>query len=445
MRIGRQSICFALNPGGAASSRWDWIWMPERDSSETSSSPAAERRRIRKHSAWRSLVFGVIAILVVVVAVRFYLLRGRQPPSRANAAPPLPVTAVRAHRGDIGVYLTGLGSVTPLYTVTIKTRIDGELVSVGYREGQTVQKGASLVEIDPRPYEAQLAQAEAQLAKDQAALQNARTDLQRYQTLIAKNAIAQQIVATQQATVSQDEGAVKADDANIQSARLNISYCHITAPIGGRVGLRLVDPGNLVSAAAGTPLVVITQIQPISVIFTIPGQQLAEVLAPLRTGKHLRVDAFDSATQKLLSTGELTTVDNEIDTTTGTIKLRATLPNRDEVLFPNQFVNARLLVDTHVGVTLVPNAAIQRNGSATFLYVVKPDGTVTIRKVTIGATNADESEIDSGLGSDDVVVTAGVDKLQEGAHVRAQIQNETDAVTSDQTRPATAIPTSGSR
>jgi multidrug efflux system membrane fusion protein len=368
----------------------------------------------------------ILALVIVVIAVfAVHAHKGTQP-TRGGGTPAhdTPVVAARARRGDIGVYITGLGAVTPLNTIAVYTRVDGQLMTASYKEGQIVRKGDPLVEIDPRPYQVQLAQAEAQLAKDQAALQNAQADVQRYETLIVHNAVAQQVLATQRATVAQDEGAVKADQANIDNARLNISYCHVAAPLTGRVGLRLVDPGNMVSAAAGTPLMVITQTQPISIIFTIPEQQLATVLGPLRARQHLRVDAFDREMETVLASGDLTTIDNEIDQTTGTVKLRATVPNKDEALFPNQFINARLLVQQKMGVTLVPNAAVQRNASTTFVYVVKPDQAVSVRTVTVGTTNAEESEIVSGVAPDEVVVIQGVDKLQEGSRVTTQMQGD---------------------
>src|SRR5476649_2836155 len=327
--------------------------------------------------------FWPIALVLTVVAIaigwRIYSGRATLAANAASKNPQVPVVADVARKGDIGVYFTGLGTVTPLHTVTVKTRVDGQLMAVYYKEGQRVQKGAPLVEIDPRPYQVQLAQAQGQLIKDQAALQNAQTDLDRYQTLIAHNAVAQQVLQTQKATVTSDQGAIKTDQANIDSANLNISYTHITAAIGGRVGLRLVDPGNMVSAGAATPLAVIAEIQPISVIFTIPEQQVPTVVAKVKAGRRLQVDAMDRDMGQVIASGTLTTLDNQIDQTTGTLRLRATFPNSDEALFPSQFVNSRLLVQQKTGVTLVPNAAVQRNTSTTFIYVVKPDQTVTIR------------------------------------------------------------------
>lgn len=342
--------------------------------------------------------------------------------AKPRTQPSTPVIAAVAHQGNIPVYFTGLGAVTPIYTVTIKTRVDGQIMSVGYTEGQKVQKGQPLVDIDPRPYQEQLIQAQGQLIRDQAALDNSRIDLKRYQDLIAKNAVAQQIYATQQATVIQNEGAVKTDEGNIGSAKLNIAYCHITASITGRVGLRLVDPGNLVYAAAATPLVVITQMEPISVIFTLPEQQIPTVLNRVRAGKRLGVDALDRDSKLVIAHGELTTLDNQIDQTTGTLRFRAVFPNKAEALFPNQFVNARLLVEERKNVVLVPNAAVQRNGTTTFIYIMQPDKAVRVHTVTIGATDAEESEITSGIAANDIVIVQGVDKLQEGTHVQAQIQ-----------------------
>ena len=331
------------------------------------------------------------------------------------------VTAATAHKGDIGVYFSGLGAVTPLYTVTVTSRVDGQLMNVYYKEGQTVRKGELLAEIDPRPFEVQLKQAEGQLIKDQANLQNARVDLARYQELIKRNAVAEQQLATQQATVVQDEGIVKTDQAMIDSAKLNLVYSRITAPITGRVGLRLVDPGNIVLTAGNTPLMVLTQIEPISVIFTIAEDQVPAVVKRFRAGQRLQVDAYDRDLKKKLSQGYLLTLDNQIDQTTGTLKLRAIFDNKDDALFPNQFVNARLLVEEKHGVTLVPTAAIQRGTQRTFVYLVKPDNTVTVRDVSLGTTEGDNVEVVSGLVPSDVVVTTGVDKLQEGSKVNAQV------------------------
>jgi multidrug efflux system membrane fusion protein len=378
-----------------------------------------------------------IAVLAaVLLAVRVYFQRPQRSDlksatatstaagARARGPAVIPVVAARTRKGDIGVYFTGLGAVTPIYTVTVKSRVDGQLMRVLYREGDTVHQGDTLVEIDPRPYQVQLEQAEGQLAKDQAVLDNARIDLARYQTLLTQNAVAEQQLATQKALVAQYEGAVKSDQGQIDSAKLNLVYCHITAPITGRVGLRLVDPGNIVHASDANGLLVITQVQPISVIFTIAEDQLPVVLPKMRTGGRLKVEAFDREMKTKLAQGWVTTLDNQIDQTTGTVKVRATFDNQDNALFPNQFVNARLLVEEKHGATLLPTAAIQRNSQMTYVYVVKRDSTVTVRPITLGTMEGEESEVTSGLVPGDLVVMTGVDRLQEGSKVGAQISEE---------------------
>src|SRR5262245_29858091 len=354
--------------------------------STESSSKSTSTRRSRHWLAWLSLAL-IVGIASAIVWRRIEAGKNRPP----RTPPPVPVVVAQAEKGDIGVYVNGLGTVTPLNTITVTTRVDGQLMTVAYKEGEKVQKGAPLVEIDPRPFQVQLAQAEAALLRDQATLQNARIDLARYESLITKNAVAQQVLQTQRATVAQNEATVKSDQAVIDSVKLNLVYCHITAPITGRIGLRLVDPGNFVSAASSTPLLVITQVQPISVIFTIPEQQLAAVRARFKAGKALRVDAMDRDGQRILGTGALTTLDNLIDQTTGTLRLRATMPNPDDALFPNQFVNARMLVQQKTGVTLIPNAAVQRNAQSTFVYVANNDQTVAIRNVRLGRTDREHS------------------------------------------------------
>jgi len=391
--------------------------LPDRPATENVGKLGAHGRR-----RLVALTFVVVVAIAAWAAVRESQQRTQRATAGLKGTPPIPVVAAHARTGTIGVYFTGLGTVTPLHTVTVKSRVDGQILKVLYAEGQAVRKGTPLIEIDPRPYQAQLTQYDGQLAKDQAALQNAQVDLQRYQNLIAKNAIAQQIEATQKATVLQDQGAVQTDEGNIASAKLNINYCHITSPIDGRVGLRLVDPGNMIYASAGTALVVITQTDPISVIFTLPEQQLAPVVRRVRAGERLIVHALDADSKSVIAHGQLTTLDNQIDQTTGTLKLRAVFANPQGVLFPNQFVNAQLLIDVKENVTLVPNAAIQRNGSKTFVYLVKPDHTVSIREISVGTSNADESEVTAGVVPGDVLVTRGVDKLQEGSAAQAQIQ-----------------------
>jgi len=335
----------------------------------------------------------------------------------------IPVDAARARKGDIGIYDTGLGSVTPIYTVTIKSQISGYLMQVLYQEGQTVRKGDLLAEIDPRPYQVMLEQAQAGLARDQANLENAKVDLTRYQPLAPLKAIPEQQLATQETTVKQDQAIVQTDQALIDNAKLDLVYCHITAPIAGRVGLRLIDPGNYVTANDATGLVVITQVEPISVIFTLPEDQLPTILGKMRAGAQLKVEALDREKKKI-GQGWLATMDNQIDPTTGTVKLRANFDNRDGNLFPNQFVNARLLVEEKQGVTLIPTAAVQRNSQVTYIYLVKPDSSVTVRTIAIGTTEGEDSEVTSGLVPGDQVVMTGVDKLQEGSKVRVQMSGE---------------------
>jgi membrane fusion protein, multidrug efflux system len=382
--------------------------------SAISTSPADHKRRSWRWIAWPGVM--LLACLAAALFWRRYEARQSKPPS---TPPPIPVVVAQAKKGDIGVYVTGLGTVTPLNTITVTTRVDGQLMAVKYKEGEMVRQGDPLVEIDPRPFQVVLEQAEAQLVRDQAALQNAQIDLKRYEELITKNAVSQQILQTERSTVAQAEATVKNDQATIAGAKLNLIYCHITAPIGGRIGLRLVDPGNFVSAAAATPLLVITQTQPISIIFTIPEQALASVRAPLRAGKTLAVDAIDRNGEQILAKGELTTLDNQIDQTTGTLRLRATVPNTDDALFPNQFVNARLLVQDKRGVTLIPNAAVQRNAQATFVYIVNSDQSVAIRNVKLGTVDDERSEVVMGIRPNELVVTQGVDRLQAGSRVVA--------------------------
>jgi membrane fusion protein, multidrug efflux system len=341
-----------------------------------------------------------------------------------RSMPIAPVIAVRATKGDIGVYFTGLGAVTPIYTVTVRSRVEGQLMKVYYQEGQAVHEGDPLVDIDPRPYQVQLTQYEGQLIRDQSLLENARIDLARYQQLIGKKAVPEQTLATQKATVIQDEGTVKSDQGLVDSAKLNIVYCHITAPISGRLGLRLVDPGNYVQVGSSTSLAVITQVQPISVIFTLPEDQLTAVLQRVHGGQRLGVEAYNREMDTRLSTGYLTTLDNQIDQTTGTLKLRAVVDNRAGLLVANQFVNAKLLVQQKHGVTLLPSAAIQRNAQRTYAYVIKSDETVTVRDLKLGTSEGGQSEIVDGLTPGEVVAMSGVDNLREGVKVKAQIAGE---------------------
>jgi multidrug efflux system membrane fusion protein len=329
----------------------------------------------------------------------------------------VPVTGAVARIEDLPVYLTGLGSVIPVKTVTVRTRVDGQLDKVAYREGQSVREGDLLAEIDPRPFEVQLHQAEGQLAKDQAALVNAKLDLKRYQELIKDDSIPRQQLDTQAALVDQYEAALKSDQAQVDSAKLNLVYCRITAPLSGLTGLRLVDPGNMVHASDTNGLVVITQQQPITVVFTIPARYLPQVMQQVRAGNKLAVEAWDEFATHKLADGTLFAADNLVDPSTSTIRIKALFSNTDYALYPSQLISAKLLVDTLRGAIVVPTEALQLSSQSTFVYVVKPDRTVEIRNVDVRLTQGDDSAIAKGLSAGEMVVTEGVDKLQAGTRV----------------------------
>jgi membrane fusion protein, multidrug efflux system len=396
------------------------------DSPETASPQPSEKVPPEHKSRHRWLLYAVVVVVLVLAGLYWFRMRNtvaaptKSAAAKAEKVPagvPIPVVATKAVTGNIGVYVTGLGAITPIYTVTIKSRVDGQLMSVHFKEGDLVNQGDPLIEIDPRPYEAVVVQAQGQLVRDQALLANARVDLDRYETLVKQDAIPEQQFATQKALVTQYEGTVENDQGLLDAAKLNVTYCHIAAPITGVVGLRLVDPGNIVHSTDSNGMLVITQVQPISVIFTVGEDQLGPILQPIRAHQRLQVDAWDRNMKQKLATGYLDTADNLIDQTTGTLKLRAMFSNPNLTLYPNQFVNARLLQQEKAGVTLLPSAAIQRNTNNTYVYLVKPDNTVTIRSIQVGTTEDDKSEITSGLSRGDEVVMTGVDKLQEGSKV----------------------------
>ncbi|MEP6801262.1 MAG: MdtA/MuxA family multidrug efflux RND transporter periplasmic adaptor subunit [Acidobacteriota bacterium] len=365
----------------------------------------------------------VVGLLVAALAVFLFSRSGQKQNKEAAAAKTsaanrvIPVLTVPARTGDLPVYLTGLGTVTAVNTVTVRSRVDGQLIRVLFREGQRVRKGELLAEIDPRAFQVQKLQADGQRARDEATLANARVDLQRYEVLVSQDSIPRQQLDTQAATVRQLEATVRSDQGLIESANLNLAYSRITAPIDGTVGLKLVDPGNIVHANDPNGIVVITQLQPIAVVFTIPADQLPPVQQQLRTGRKLPVEAWDRELKNQLAIGTLLAVDNQIDQATGTVRIKALFENENGALFSNQFVNARLLVNTLRGTVLVPTAALQRSPQSTFVWAVKPDSTAEMRTVDVQLTFGEVTSVRSGVAAGEPIVVDGVDKLQPGAKV----------------------------
>jgi multidrug efflux system membrane fusion protein len=370
-----------------------------------------------------------LVIVTLVASCTFALWKKQQKPAvpavgklngkEPGQSFPTPVFVTAARKGDMNVYLSGLGSVTPLNNVTVKSRIDGQLMEVHFREGQNVTKGSLLATIDGRPFQVQLSQGEGQMARDREQLNNARMDLERYRTLWKQDSIPRQQLDTQEALVRQYEGAVKIDQGQIDSAKLQLTYSRITAPISGRIGLRLVDPGNMVRASDAGGLLTITQVQPIAVVFPLPEDSLPQVLHKMKNGK-LGVEAFDREMKLKLASGELTTLDNQIDPTTGTVKLKATFANKGNELFPNQFVNARLLVDVKKDVVIVPSTAVQRSPQGAFVYLLNPDKTVTMRPVKTGVSQGGETAVIEGLAIGEHVIVDGAERLRDGSKVEVK-------------------------
>ena len=401
------------------------------------SNPLDSENRLRENPASEPVVvarrrrsFGWVWFLLFCLAAGagvWWYMRSANAESNADkkggAGKPVPVVVVEAKTGTMPIYLTGLGSVTALNTVTIRTRVDGELDSVNFIEGQLVKKGDLLVQIDPRPFQVQLTQAQGQLAKDEAALKNAKLDLERDHQAAA--AIPQQQLATQEALVSQDEAAIKIDEGQIASAQLNLTYSRITAPISGRIGLRMVDEGNIVHATDANGLAVITQLQPITVVFSLPQDDIPQMTRRLRQGSPPVVDAYDRSLTTKLASGTLLALDNQVDPASGTIRIKASFPNEDNVLFPNQFVNARLLVDVRANAVLVPSLTIQRGPESTFVYVLQKDHTVKVQNIVVGHVEGDLAAIDSGIAPGEMIVTEGVDKLEDGTKVTSRTRATT--------------------
>ncbi|KRA03000.1 MAG: MdtA/MuxA family multidrug efflux RND transporter periplasmic adaptor subunit [Achromobacter sp.] len=411
----------------------------------------SDSRPVSPTSRWsRRRVVGLGLLLLVVAAIAWLVLRpsakqggpggraGGRPPMAAMANLPVPVRIATAAQQDIDIFLRSLGTVTAYNTVTVRSRVSGELVDVAFQEGQQVKAGDLLAQVDPRAFQVALDQARGTQMQNLAQLENARRDLQRYQALFKQDSIARQQVDTQAALVRQYEGTVKSDQANVDNAKLQLDYARITAPISGRLGLRQVDRGNLVSSSDTNGLVVITQTQPISVVFTLPETQLPEVRAELAAGKTLTVDAYDRADTRRIATGKLETLDNQIDVATGTLKLKARFDNADDALFPNQFVNVRLHVLTRKDVTAIPTAAVQQGSAGAFVFLVQDDNTIAVRQVKLGAINSGMVAVNEGLKPGDRVVTEGTDRLRAGAKVEILGGAEVIPATRDKTLGAGA-------
>ena len=406
------------DPGKPTEQAAEWRAPPVEKVDEQ---PLLTRPVPRTHRG-RWIVIAVV-VIAVVLAAWFWFGRGAADPAKAGRgkgdpnARTVPVVAAAARKGNIDVYIDALGTATPRNTVVVRARVDGQLVSVAFKEGQDVKAGDLLAQIDPRPFEVMLTQANGQMARDQAQLKNAQVDLERYRTLLAQDSISKQQVDTQEALVRQYQGTVASDQGAIDNAKLQLTYSRITAPISGRVGLRQVDPGNMVHASDSNGLVTIAQVKPMTVIYPVPEDNVPRIVKRTQGGEEVAVDAYDRAGRTKLATGRLLTFDNQIDTTTGTVKLKAEFPNQDGVLFPNQFVNVRMGVETRADATLVPTAAIQRGAPGTFVFLVRQDQTVSVTPVKVGATEGETTEIQSGVEPGNLVVVDGADKLREGSKI----------------------------
>jgi multidrug efflux system membrane fusion protein len=384
--------------------------------------PTIGPSQIAKPRSRRWLVLTSMLALLVVAGVVWWSRQASAPQPGGRNAGPMSIVPEVVGKGDIGISLNALGTVTSLATVTIRTQISGYLMKIDFKEGDDVKKGDVLAEIDPRPYEAALAQANGNLARDEALLKGAQVDLARYQGLAAQNAVPRQTLDTQIALVAQDQGTVEADRAMVKAAQVNLQYCHIISPLNGRVGLRQVDQGNYVTPGDANGLVVITQMQPISVLFTLPEDNIQTVLKRMQSGAVLPATAYDRGGASKIADGTLLTFDSQIDPTTGTIKARAQFANDPQTLYPNQFVNIRLLVDTHKDVTTMSTAGIQRGVPGTFVYLVNADSTVSVRPVQLGVTEGERVEVRSGLAPGDRIVIDGADKLRDGAKINVRTE-----------------------
>ncbi|HUA64782.1 MAG TPA: efflux RND transporter periplasmic adaptor subunit [Alphaproteobacteria bacterium] len=401
--------------------------MDEKEKTTVKPPPAMAEKHFR---LWPWVLLAVIVVIVIIALLTHrHSAQPASPRGRGGGANgPVTVSTATAQTGSMGIYIEALGTVTPVYTVSVEARVAGQIMKVEYQEGQDVRVGDPLVDIDPRPYQAAVLQAKGQLEHDKALLADAQLDLDRYKEAFESNAIPQQQYDTQVATVEQDKGSVDVDEGNFSNAMVNLDYCHITSPIDGRVGLRLVDPGNIVQANGTTPLVVITQVRPITVIFHVAEDDLPRVISAMRENKELPMEIYDREDQTKIATGKLETLDNEIQTATGTLNLRGVCSNEDESLFPNQFVNVHLLVNTLRDVTLLPNSAIQRNSESAYVYLVKqPENgqtntTVQIQTITTGATDATNSVVD-GISPGDIVAADNFNRLADGQKVTLRPSN----------------------